>query len=710
MRRAFGRFDPGVLRTLLAYELRMLVRDRRTILIAVVAPLLLFPAIILLMRMVGEREQERLAATTFRYAIVGSEALLARSLVAEALALPPDTAGGDTAAIRFEAAAAVAADSLLRAGTLHVVVEALSVAEYAARRDSIEAAADEGATRRAVRRSAPNVPALRLLYRANSQRSEVAADRLEQRLQRVREARREAALAAGGFPVPSTEIARLDAANIASARKEGGAALGLFLTPMLVMLILSGGSIVAVDAIAGEKERGTLESLLTTAATRTEIVTSKQLAVIAVGVAITVINIANLILYLMVGLIDVPENFAAALTISGLAALLILLLPLAVLISSALLLLSGYAKSYKEYQLYFFPVLVVFLLPSCAAVLPGLELRSVVAVIPLANVSVAVREVLVGRYDWPFLALTFVSTAAAALWLTRLTSRTLSTERLITAAELDRADLAGGPILFQRRVLRWFGVMWAVLLVASLWIGQALDIRGQVAVNLLGVFLGGTVLMLRRYRLSLRDALALRAPPPAAWLAVLIGAPSGLLTGIGLTRALDALFPVPEQVAEAFGQFLLPEGISILQVVVFLAVLPGICEELAFRGVLLHGLRRRFQPVALAVVVGLIFGIFHFTLFRILPTAYLGMLLAGIVLLTGSIYPAMVWHALNNAVVLVPAYYGWTPDEAAFPMWAHGTGVVGLAIAALILWHWRRPYPGLRWPRATPQQQAQPAV
>jgi hypothetical protein len=104
------------------------------------------------------------------------------------------------------------------------------------------------------------------------------------------------------------------------------------------------------------------------------------------------------------------------------------------------------------------------------------------------------------------------------------------------------------------------------------------------------------------------------------------------------------------------------------------------------------------RPVALALVVGAIFGIFHVTLWRILSTAYLGALLAGVVLLTGSIFPAMLWHALNNASVVIPAQLGWIEPSATLPAWSYPLGVSGLALSFAILWAARRPYPGLRPP------------
>ncbi len=211
---------------------------------------------------------------------------------------------------------------------------------------------------------------------------------------------------------------------------------------------------------------------------------------------------------------------------------------------------------------------------------------------------------------------------------------------------------------------------------------------------MVGLFFGGAVLMMWRYRLDPRTALALRPVPAPVWAAVLIGAPSAYLVGLGVFRAANLVFPVPERMLESFGQFLLPQALPLWQVLLFLCVLPGVFEEIAFRGVLLHGLRRRFNPVVLCLVVGAIFGLFHVQLFRLVPTAYLGVVLAGVVMITGSIFPAMLWHALNNAMGLVPAYLGaW---EEMPPVWTVAPGVVGLGLSFWILWRYRSLYPGLR--------------
>jgi sodium transport system permease protein len=696
-----------VLATLFRYEIKRLLRDTRMILIAVVAPLVLFPFIIFVMRMVERTEERRLVETVYEYALVGDEAEWGREIVAAALELEANDPDTSRAPVRFEEQQVVDADSLLIASGIHLVVEALSPNAYARIRAQ-EAAADSSDAEEDTAEDIEveeteeedafsELPTLRLRYRAQSDFSRNASDRLSARIVELRSQLRDSLYRSRGFPIMLEQIAFVETENTASAEKEGGALLGLALTPFLLLLMLTGGSIMAVDAISGEKERGTLETLLTTAAARSDIVKAKLLGIIAVGIAVAVINILNLLVYVVLGVVDLPENFAVALSAVDLVLLLVLFLPLTVLISSSLLLLSGYAKSYKEYQIYFFPLFLVFLVPSLAGMLPGMELRSVIALVPIAGIGVAVREIMVAQYDWLFLMLAFASTGGAAVWAARLTERTLSTERLISQSDLDEADLVGGPALFPRHVLRWFGVMWVIFLIVSLWFGEDLGVRGQILVNLVFIFLGGSLLMVRRYGLDPRTAFALRPVHPLVWLAVLIGAPAGYIVGIGLAGLVNTyVFPVPQNVLEAFGDTLLGDEMPLWQLLFFLTIMPGILEELAFRGVLLHGLRKMLGPVGICLLVGAIFGIFHVSLFRLVPTAYLGMIFAAVVLLTGSIFPVMLWHFANNAIGLVPAHMGWVTEDTVVPWWGYALGLLGLLISFGIIWMVRTPYPDLK--------------
>jgi sodium transport system permease protein len=719
----------AAIRTLLAAELRMLLRDRRAIATSIVLPVLVMPLMLFASSWANRQRERTLAASTCRWVVSGSEAGAARAIVTAALdqaarrdaeAAPEEAAPapGETAPAtpkaraRFEEAAETDARAALEAGRVHVVVEAATAAE--ARAAQARAGAEQAAARqeRGEPEPAPpggdaggggerpidGAPALTLVYRADRDESSSAVWRLAGMLRENRNAARAEALRGRGFPVPLDEAGAVDETDLASEGQRAGSTLGRLLTLFILFLLLPGAAIVATDTLAGEKERGTLETLLTTAAGRAEIVVAKVLAVLGVTIAITLVQMGNLFVYVGLELVPLPAGLAAAVG-PGVAVLLaVLFLPVAALVSGALLATSGRARTCKEAQFFFLPVFLLGLLPGLAPLLPGLPLHSPAVLVPIAGIALAVREILVGHFDWFMIAAAWLATAAAAAWTLRLTVRSLASESLVSGSGGDAAG--GGSTPFERHVGRWFAALWAVLLMTSGYLGHA-DARLQAAVNILGLFLGTSVFLLWRYRLDPRAALALRAPRPAVWLGVLCGVPGTLLAGAGLFRLGESVFPVPTEVLEEFSRALLPDNTPLWSILVFLAVVPGVFEEIAFRGMLLHGLRRRFHPAVVVVVVGAVFGLFHMALFRLVPTAFLGMVFAAATLLTGSIYPAMVWHAASNAASLLAASAGLSLERLDTTTILAGTGV--LAVSFWIFWRNRTPYPGLRpWraPRA----------
>jgi membrane protease YdiL (CAAX protease family) len=131
---------------------------------------------------------------------------------------------------------------------------------------------------------------------------------------------------------------------------------------------------------------------------------------------------------------------------------------------------------------------------------------------------------------------------------------------------------------------------------------------------------------------------------------------------------------------ERFAQDAIPKDMPMWELVFYIAVLPAVCEELAFRGMLLSGLKRKLSPFVLVVGIGLIFGVFHMSLFRIAPTAALGMVLTVVALMTGSIFPGMLLHAGNNSFALVAGE--WFSQETL--QWEHYAAAT--AIFLLCFW------------------------
>lgn len=692
------RLNWSTLATLYRTELRMVLRDRRLLLTSVVLPILVMPLMFLGSNWSLKKREAKLQSLACRYAVQGPEAEWVRDLMSrtrERLAAEPK--GTNTAPFEFEEVACTNALAALEQGDIHVILEGGKTPAGAAG-PAGEPAGPAAASRKPELRPrsnsapAPLPRSLRLVFMGNHDESVTCAHRLQEALEATRRAERVALLLERGLPAPPDKIAAFSLVDVATPGQVAGVNLGRVLTLLLVLFMLTGGAVVALDSLAGEKERGTLETLLTTGATRLEIVVAKHLLIITVALGITLAQVANLLVYVGLKLVPVPGSLAAAVTPATGALLLVLLLPVAALASGILLLASGRARTYKEAQFYFFPLFLLGLVPAVAPLLPGLPLRSAVAIVPVANIAMGVREVLIGSFDWPMLALAWVTTAAAAAWTTRGVLGYLSAERLITSSERDEIEFLGGLPLFRRRVWAWFAVLWAVLLVVSSYLEKA-DLRLQLLVNLVGVFFLGSLLMLRTYRLDPRQALALRQPRPAVWLGVLFAVPGGMLAAIGAFHLLNFVIPVPPQVLEGFQQNVLPQDIPFVQLLFFLSVLPAFFEEIAFRGLLLHGLVGRFRPVTVAVLVGVVFGLFHLALFRFAPTACLGVMLAAVTLLTGSIYPAMLWHFLSNLGGVLAARFDIPLAHLDAGGYLAGAGI--LCAAFWILWRNRTPYPGL---------------
>jgi sodium transport system permease protein len=690
----------ATVKTLFRVELRMVSRDRRMIVTSLVLPMLVMPLLFLGSTVGIKKHEKKLQEMVYPYAVTGPRADSVRKLLASTRERLDASAATNKTVFRYKEVGCRDPQAALNRGEVQLIIEAVPAADIRAESltngmagsaapAKMKGEADLEETEKAV----AGAPVIRIVYRADRHESNSGSSRMRQALTESRRLERAGLLKEHGFPIPPIEVAAIAETDLASKSQVAGLALGKTLTFLLLLFILSSGAVVATDSLAGEKERGTLETLLTTGAGRLEILMAKHLVIVAVALLITSVQLLNVLAYIHFKLIPVPPNWAAAIKPLTAVLLFFLYIPMAALVANVLLLVSGYARSYKEAQMWFLPVLLLAFVPALAPLLPGVPLRSAMVLVPVANLALAAKEILIGSFDWPMIVLSWVITLGAAAWTARLGVRTLVQEKLITAADTDAVEFTGGPALFERRVLIWFGVLWAVLVMVNTYTDK-LDIRLQVAINLLGLFFGACCLMMRIYRLDPRQALALRTPRPAVWLGLVFAVPGGLLSALGLFRLSNFLIPAPEKILESFNEQVLPTNISFIQVLLLMTVLPGIFEEVTFRGMLLHGLRRRLHPASLALVVGVVFGIFHVALFRFVPTAALGVMFAAVTLLTGSIFPAMVWHAASNALGLLAARYKLPESQLEPVFFMAGAGL--LALAFWIFWRNRSPYPGLR--------------
>jgi sodium transport system permease protein len=672
----------AVIRILYVHELIMLLRARRTVIMAVILPAVMMPLMLYAQRYSYERRQKTLNATTYRYAVAGPLADRVRKAIDEARLSISDAKDDDLQTLlqsKFVEVRLSNPRQSLADNAIQFYIQTLAGADadraQPKNRSSDSSPADTPSPQRLA-----GVPVINVVYREDNDVSDTAHNRMMSLLRIARRQDARVLLQEHGFSGNPRDVFATDDRNVATIGQVTGSVVGRFITLFLVMMMFTGGAVAAMDIIAGEKERGTLETLLTTAAGRGDIATAKQLAITSVALVITLIQALNFVLYIRMKLIALPKEFDLQLPTGMALTLLLLFIPLAATIASILLMVSAYAKTYKESQMYFFPVYLLGLIPPLAAVMPGISLRSAIVAVPISNVSVAAREILMGRPDPPMIAVTFGVMVAAAAFLVRASARMLSREDIIVPTHSEPEEFIGGPALFQKRVLRWFALMWVITFAAAANVPALSSFRKQLLFNEIVVMLGASIMMMRVYRLNVRDALSLKPVKLVVLLAVLFAIPAGYVTALGVFKVVNVIIPAPQQLLERFSEDVIPKGMPTWEVILYVAILPAICEELAFRGMLLSGLRRKFRPAALVLGVGIIFGLFHMTLFRLAPTAALGMILTAIALMTGSVFPGMLLHAGNNALGVIGG--SWFSIETL--RWPHF--VSATAIFALSLW------------------------
>lgn len=214
--------------------------------------------------------------------------------------------------------------------------------------------------------------------------------------------------------------------NVAPPEKVGGAILGGLVPYFVILLSMTGAVYPAMDLTAGEKERGTIETILCSPVSRTHLVLGKFLAVLTASVATAVLAIVSMSVSfgagrrMLLGMAAGAAESITRITITpkAIIAIFFVVLPLAFFFSAALLALALFAKSFKEAQSYISPLMIAMVMPAIAALLPGVELTPALAAIPVLNTSLVSKEIITGTYHWNLIALIFLSSsvyAAAAL-------------------------------------------------------------------------------------------------------------------------------------------------------------------------------------------------------------------------------------------------------------------------------------------------------
>lgn len=346
-------------------ELLDVVRDRRTVLLTLVLPVLLYPGILTLMGAIISAGKDRLKNEPLVVAVTSGDA--------QAF-LDGQPTPGRTSWLRVERPAA---EQLLREQKVAAIVDA-----------------PEGSTRAVAEDRQATVT---VLYTKRFDRSMEALERLRPVLEAVNARALTLRLEARQLDPSFATPVKLEASDLDFQQDLGPLIASRLLPVVLLMMLFIGALYPAVDLTAGEKERGTLETLLVAPVRPVQVMAAKYLTVALVSIASTLANLAAM-----------AGTFGAGLSLAGEAStsmrftwgqvgvMLACLLPAALLVSGVALAVASMARTFKEGQALMTPVLLVGLAPALVAQMPGIELNTATALIPLLNVALLVKAAVLG--------------------------------------------------------------------------------------------------------------------------------------------------------------------------------------------------------------------------------------------------------------------------------------------------------------------------
>jgi ABC-2 type transport system permease protein/sodium transport system permease protein len=548
----------------------------------------------------------------------------------------------------------------------------------------------------------------RLVHRRNSALSEQAYEYFRERFQAVNDRYLKRRLEELQQPLRYP----LEMQDQAVGEADAAVSLTTLIPLILILMTITGAVYPAIDLTAGERERGTLETLMAAPVPRMELLAAKYCAVVTVALLTAGANLIAMTITLsstgLGGLLFGPTGWSWLL-VAKVFALLILS---AGFYSAVLLALTSFARSFKEAQAYVIPLMLLSLAPGMLSLMPGLEFKGLLAVTPLVNIVLLGRDLFQGSVD-PLAALAAVSsTALYAVAAIGLAARIFGTDAILYGSEASWSDLVSGGRRGERRP----SISGTMLLLAILFpcsfisvgllsrLGRdsmaAVLVCGGLATVLLYAVL--PVLALKLQRLSPREVFRLRGAHPLVFLAAVV---LGICLWpwahevylINQRLGLDALSE--DKIEMARGLVAGWREVSPWLILASLTLAPAVCEELLFRGYVLQSLLGPLSARRAIVVSALLFGAFHvltanvLMVERFLPTAFLGLILGWICWRTGSVFPGMLMHACHNGFLQMVAYYeqtlvrwGWDiPGTHMPPAWL-AVSAAGIVIALGLAW------------------------
>ncbi|WP_339909563.1 ABC transporter permease subunit/CPBP intramembrane protease [Symmachiella dynata] len=450
---------------------------------------------------------------------------------------------------------------------------------------------------------------------------------------------------------------------------------------LLVLMSITGAFYPAIDLAAGEKERGTMETLLICPASRSEIVVGKFFTVMSFSIMTALLNLISMGMTgrYMVGLMGartMPGMSTPTLpSLGDIAWIVIFLIPLAAMFSSLCLALATFARSSKEGQYYLTPLLMVTLGLTMFCLSPGVELteRPMYSVMPVCGVALLLKGLLMSSlstaplyvYAVPVLGSTLFYSFLALYWAIE---QFKSEDVLFREAERFDLKLWVHHLLrdkeptpsFSEAVICFILIMMLQFVAISAsgggagtgWMIRMLLITQIAVIASPALFMG---VMLTT---SLRQTFRLYLPRLKMVAVAMVLAVAMHVLSFEWLHQLDWFFPkLPDSMEEPLKR-LMSANMPWWIMLGTMALAPAICEELAFRGFILSGLRRTGRTWMAIGLSSCAFGFMHMIPHQVFNATLLGLVLGIIAIRSNSLLPSVIFHLIYNSLGVIHGRIG----------------------------------------------------
>ena len=454
--------------------------------------------------------------------------------------------------------------------------------------------------------------------------------------------------------------------NIAKSEEKAGYLLGSILPFILIIGILSGAIYPAIDVMAGEKERGTLETLLTMPISNLELVIGKYLAVSISAVTAAVFNVISIVASMILlvfsfnaanveDVMDISQFNIKQMIIPFIITFICICI-FSMVIAAISMCICSLAKSFKEAQNATTPITLIVMVLSYVSVIPSIELNNITAVIPVVNVVLLIKQVLNFKASVELMMLVLMANIVFVMLVVIILSKLFKSEEILfgTGREFSflqkRRNIKQGTMPTVSDGLILFCIGFLVLIYIGSYIQTKYKLMGIgfTQILILALPIGFTYYIKSDFKKVL--------PIRLVKLSSIIGSIMlwiGTYIGVSLVSSmLMLLFPKSSEVLQAINEAVYMKDNLVVNVLI-VAAMPAIAEEIFFRGFLYTSFKER-RNVKLAILLSsLLFGMMHIEFIKVIPTALLGLSFAYMRYASGSMFMGMVCHFLNNAVAVL---------------------------------------------------------